>query len=80
MTSLTFSADEDLLDQAQAYAASHGTTLNQLVTDYLRQIAQGMSRSEAANEFARLARLHPVRPEEGWQFNREDIHRRGEPT
>jgi hypothetical protein len=76
MTSLTFSADENLVDQAQAYAAAHGTTLNQLFQDYLQRIARRIDPSEAADEFARLARLHPVQSEEGWQFDREEVHRR----
>ena len=65
MTNLTFSADENLVDVAQAYALAHGTTLNQLLHDYLQQIARRMDPSEAADEFARLARLHPVQSEQG---------------
>ena len=78
MTSLSFSADENLVDQAQAYAAAHGTTLNELFQEYLQQIARRIDPREAADEFARLARLHPVQSEQGWQFNRDEIHRRGE--
>jgi hypothetical protein len=78
MTNLTFSADEYLVDQAQAYALAHGTTLNQLFQEYLQQIARGMNASDAAEEFARLARVHPVQSEKGWRFNREEIHRRGD--
>ena len=78
MTSLTFSADENIVDQAQAYATAQGTTLDQLVRDYLRQIAGRTEPSTAADEFARLAQLHPVKSDEGWRFNREEIHRRGE--
>ena len=77
MTSLTLSADEHLIDQARAYAQARGTTLDQLVQDYLQQLAGGTSPSQAADEFARLASLRPVQSEAGWRFNREEIHRRG---
>ena len=78
MTNLTFFADEHLIDQAHAYAAAHGTTLDQLIQDYLRQVVRRVDPSEAADEFARLAQLHPVRSEQGWRFNREEIHYRGD--
>jgi hypothetical protein len=78
MTNLIFSADENLVDQAHAYAVAHGTTLDQLLQDYLRQIAAHTNRSAAADEFARLARLHPVQSAPGWRFDREDIQRRGD--
>jgi hypothetical protein len=77
MTNLTFSADENLIDQAQAYAAAHGTTLDQLFQDYLRQIAGRTNPNAVADEFARLAQLHPVKSEPGWRFDRDEIHRRG---
>ena len=77
MTNLTLSADENLIDQAQAYAAAHGTTLNHLFQEYLRQFSNRLGPSEAADEFARLAELHPVQSEPSWRFDRTEIHRRG---
>ena len=78
MTNITFLAEDNLIDHAQAYAAAHGTTLNQLFREYLQQIAIGMNANEAADEFAHLARLHPVQSEQGWQFDRDEIHRRSD--
>jgi hypothetical protein len=77
MTSLTLSADERLIDQAKLYAESHGTTLDRLIQDFLKQIAEQTGAAKAADEFARLARSHSTQAEADWKFDREEIHRRG---
>ena len=77
MKNITLSADENLIASARAYAQAHGTTLNDLIRDYLVQIAAPLDRKMAAEEFMRLAREHPSCSEEGWKFNREEIHKRG---
>ena len=76
MKSITLSADESLIAGARAYAQSHGTTLNDLIRDYLSVLAGQRDRNEAAEEFARLARSEPGCSDEGWRFDRELAHRR----
>jgi hypothetical protein len=77
MKNVTLSADEHLIAAARAYAQAHGTTLNELVRDYLAQLARPLDREAAAKEFVRLARERPGRSPEGWRFNREEVHKRG---
>jgi len=77
MKNITLSADENLIASARAYAQAHGTTLNDLVREYLKVLANPRDPKEVAAEFARLAREEAGCSEEGWKFNREEIHRRG---
>jgi hypothetical protein len=75
---LTLSADEDLIAKARAYAQAHGTTLNQMIRDYLARVAGQPDAGEAAEEFAALARSAAGRSPEGWRFDRDEVHRRGD--
>jgi hypothetical protein len=77
MKNLTLSADEKLIDNARAYAQTHGVTLNDLIRDYLRVLANPRDPNALADEFVRLAREQPGCSEDGWRFNREEIHNRG---
>jgi hypothetical protein len=77
MQNITFSADENLIATAQAYAQSHGTTLNALIRDFLLQITGKLDPKAVAEEFSRLACEQSGCSEEGWRFNREEIHKRG---
>jgi hypothetical protein len=77
MKNITLSADENLIAGARLYAQAHGTTLNDLIRDYLAQIAGPLDRKRAAEEFVKLARGQSGCSEEGWRFNREEIHKRG---
>jgi len=78
MKNITLSADEDLIDSVRAYAQSHGTTLNDLLRDYMKVLASPRDRKEVAAEFARLAREKAGCSEVGWKFNREEAHQRGD--
>ena len=77
MKNITLSADENLIASARAYAQAHGTTLNDLIRDYLAVLANLRDPKEVAKEFAREAREHSGCSEEGWKLDREEIHRRG---
>jgi hypothetical protein len=77
MTNISFSADDDLVAGAHAYAQAHGITLDDLIRDYLAVITKKRDPKEVAAEFAREALEHAGRSEEGWRFNREEIHKRG---
>jgi hypothetical protein len=74
---ITLSADDKLVARAREYARAHGTTLNQLVRDYLERITGHLNPEEAAEEFLRLTKLArgPVDPE--YRFDRNAIHERG---
>jgi len=77
MKNITLSAPEEVIERARYYAKSHNTTLNQLMRDYLKQCIEQFEREAAAEDFLRLTEQCSSQPEEGWRFNREEIHRRG---
>ena len=77
MKNITLSADEALIDSARAYAQAHGTTLNDLIRGYLKVLANPRDPKEVADEFLREVFEQSGCSEEGWKFNREEIHRRG---
>lgn len=76
MKNITLSADETLIEHARAYAQAHGTTVNQLIRDYLAQVTGRLDGPEAADEFAVLARAHAGRSPDDWAFDRDTLHHR----
>jgi len=70
---LTLSIDDKLLERAREAARAQGKSVNQLVRDYLQQLA-GSSNVEA--EIAELRSLSGLGDRKGWKFNREEIHDR----
>ena len=75
MKNITLSADERLLERARREAARRGTSLNQLIRDYLEELAGERATS---SEFDRLQELsQQARGRRGdWQFDRNDLHDR----
>jgi hypothetical protein len=67
-------ADETILE-ARRRAESMGTSVNQLVRDYLEQFAGKSNPEQDAAEFARLS-LFSKGAAAGWKFNREELHER----
>ena len=53
-----------------------GKSVNQLVREYLEQLAGKSDPASIASEFARLSRQAKGNSK-GWKFNREEIHERG---
>jgi len=72
---ITLSADEGLVRAARNYAHEHGTSLNQMVRDYLAQLVGGTTPQDAAEAFRRVATEQPGRSPDGWRFDRNAIHR-----
>jgi hypothetical protein len=56
---ITLSADRNLVEKARRYAKEHGTSLNQLIRDYLERLAGDISPEEAAREFELIATSMP---------------------
>ena len=73
---VTLSADEDVVKRSRAFAAAHGTSLNQLVRDYMAQIANLADLEDDAREFGELAAHSGGRAPDGYTFDRDAIHRR----
>ncbi len=73
---ITLSADEKLVTRTRHFAAEHGTSLNQMIRDYMRQIANLSELKRDAEEFAHLAATCGGKASRKGVFNREEIHRR----
>lgn len=70
---LTFSLDKRLVERAGAKAKEMGKSLDQLVSDFLKSLADGEDAELSIKEFKRLsAKGHS----QAWRFNREEIHER----
>lgn len=70
---ITFSVDEQTLARARKRAGALGKSVNQLVRDYLRQLA-GDDDAEAS--IAEFNRLSGKGNSNGWRFNRDEIYER----
>ena len=72
---ITLSIDDEVIRCARRQAEALGTCVNQLVRDYLEQLAGARDPIADAAEFARLSRLSHGNSR-GWKFDREEIHER----
>jgi hypothetical protein len=70
---VTLSIDEQLVLRARKKAEALGKSLNQLIRDYLQNVAGGDDPERSIEEFKRLSGQGNSR---GWRFNREQIHSR----
>ena len=71
---LTLSADAELIKKARQVAHRHGTTLNDLVRNYLCVLVGEESAAATAKEFVELVRNHGGHSG-GYQFRREDAYK-----
>ena len=72
---LTLSVDDDIVQGARRHAEAMGTSVNQLVREYLEQLAGKPDRAALVAEFRELTRTAKGNSR-GWKFNREEIHER----
>ncbi len=72
---ITLSVDEKTAERARKVAQAMGTSLNQLVRDYMEQLA---GQDDAAGTVAELRRLsmQSSGDSRGWRFDREALHER----
>jgi hypothetical protein len=72
---LTLSVDDEVIEAARQRAKLLGTSVNQLVREYLEQLA-GKSDPEAdPAEFEKLSRAAGGNSC-GWKFDRDELHER----
>ena len=72
---VTLSIDDEVIQRARRKAEAMGTSVNQLIRDYLEQLSGKVDPDEDAKELERLSRK--VRGNSrGWKFNREALHKR----
>ena len=72
---VTLSIDEDLMRRARQRAQALGTSVNQMVREYLEQVAGASDPAADADEFRRLSELSRGN-RRGWKFSREELHER----
>jgi hypothetical protein len=72
---LTLSVDDDVLQLARQRAEAAGKSVNQLVREYLEQLAGKRDPQRDASAFEDLSRRSRGNSR-GWKFDREELHQR----
>jgi antitoxin component of RelBE/YafQ-DinJ toxin-antitoxin module len=72
---VTLSVDDEVVLRARRRAEALGTSVNQLVREYLERLAGKSDPNEDAAEFERLSKLAHG-DSHGWKFDREELHKR----
>ena len=72
---ITLSIEDEVLQEARRRAEAMGSSVNQIVREYLEQFAGKGDRDARAAEFERLSRLSQGNSR-GWKFNRDEVHER----
>lgn len=70
---LQLSIDDHIVQGARKVAESMGTSIDQLVRDYLERLT---SQRDIDREMEELRRLSGQGDSRGWKFNRNEIHER----
>ena len=72
---ITATADDDVIEQARAYAARHNTSLNTLVSDWLEKLST--PKPARGGDFDDIFALMDKAGgnSNGWKWNREDLYR-----
>ncbi len=78
MTNLTLAIEDDLLRRARLKAIQDGTSVNEVVRDFLREYSGSTStRAAAGRRLAALAKEHLTQVG-GRAWTRDDLHERGD--
>lgn len=72
---VTLSVPDEVLEEARSRAQVLGTSVNQLVREYLEQLSGIRDLNADADEFDRLSASSGGNSH-GWKFNREELHSR----
>ena len=72
---LTLSVDDEIIEEARRRAEAIGKSVNQLVREYLEQLAGKSNREALVAELSEMTR-NSTGNSRGWKFNREELHER----
>jgi hypothetical protein len=72
---VTLSIDDELLARARELAARRGTSVNQLIRDYLSELASDLSADDVVQELEELWKKS-AGSSKGRRWTREDLHER----
>lgn len=70
---LHLTIDDQLVQEAQKVAESLGTSVDQLVRDYLEQLTSSTEIEAELEEFERLSE-EAKGDSRGWKFNRDELY------
>ncbi len=73
---ITLSADAQVVEKSRRLARQKGTSLNQLIRDYLEQLVGSKQTDSAAMEFKQLALEKGGRSSSGFRFDRGQANAR----
>ncbi len=73
---VTLAIDDQVIAEARRRAEAMGTSVNQLVREYLEQLVRRSDSQDDAAEFERLSRTSQG-DSRGWKFDRDELHQRG---
>jgi len=73
---ITLSAEKELIKKTRHYATQHGTTLNQMIRTFMKNLTGSVVGEDVATEFTRLARDSSGCSPKGYAFDRSDAHLR----
>jgi hypothetical protein len=73
---ITLSVDEQTVVKARRVAQFMHKSLNQMIREYLEQLANRDQVERDIEAFRRLSQQHECRSPDGWKFNREEIYDR----
>ena len=76
MKNITLSVDEKVLSAVRQHAAAHSTSVNQLVRDYLAEVAQHESRARKARRRLRSLSNRSAAKIGRASWTREELHER----
>ena len=72
---LTLSVKEDVIKRARSVAKAQGSSVNQLVREYLQALGGSSAPEEEIEELRRLSAEGKGRSR-GWRFDRDEVHAR----
>jgi len=72
---VTLSIDDEVVQRARRKAEAMGTSVNELIREYLEQLSGKTDMAGDAKEFEELSRLAQG-DSRGWKFNRDELHER----
>jgi hypothetical protein len=72
---ITLSIDDRLVEEARKLAQARGTSLNQLIRDYLDGLVRPRRAESYGAELRRLT-VEGHGRSKGWRFNRDELHER----
>jgi hypothetical protein len=72
---ITLSVEDEVVRRARRTAQSMGTSLNQIIRDYLEELAGRSSAEDDVREVRELS-ARAGGHSRGWRFDRQEIHER----